>query len=95
MMQLEVIQEGAMPAVLEDALRAALAVFSAADVDPMAAWAALAIEEDWDDRGFPEDAGLTPTEQRAVEVFSEAQVAACEVLECPPGQPAVLGFREV
>lgn len=95
MMQLEVVHEGATPAELEAALRAATAVFAAADVDPMAAWGALAMEEDWDDRGFPEDAGLTPTEQRAVEVFSEAQVAACEVLNCPPGRPAMLSFREV
>lgn len=95
MMQLEVIYEGATPAQLEAAVKAAYAVFCAADVDPMAAYSALAMEDDWDDRGFPEGEGLTPSEQHSSRVFSEAQAAACDVLNTRPGQPAILSFREI
>lgn len=95
MIELEVIYEGASPAQLEAALRAAAAVFAKADVDPYDAYAGLALLDDWDDRGFPEDNGLSERESRAVDVFLEAQVVACEVLSCPDGRPAMLGFREV
>ena len=93
--QLEVFYEGATAAQLEAAVQAAAGVFAAADVDPMVAWCALGALEDWDDMGFPEDWAMSAREKRAVEVFGDAQAAASEVLNCPPGKPAMLDFREV
>lgn len=95
MIELEITFEGASPAQLEAAVQAAMAVFAKADVDPYDAYAGLAMLEDWDDRGFPEDTGLSDRELRALDAFSEAQTAASEVLGCPDGSPVMLGFREV
>ncbi|KTT15837.1 hypothetical protein [Pseudacidovorax intermedius] len=91
-MKLEIYYPSANPEQLQAALTAAMAVFEQADVDPYDAWLAWAEAERWGETGYMEAFRPSDEYQRLIDLTSQAQVAANEVLGVPPGEVVTLDF---